>query len=90
MQPPRLLFSIISLIASGLVFGGQVNIDENIKDYNSIIQSIQAKDTDFITLIEIDLIEAEQLLLDDGIHITKHAHSYIAQEIYNLILKFMN
>lgn len=58
------------------------NIDTNIRDYNTIIESV----CDEYGIETIDPNICPNGLLNDGIHINKFAHKYIANELTQRIL----
>jgi len=65
--------------------------ENNIKEYNEIINRIAKEKRQIIELIDLYTIsEDEEILLHDGIHINKRGHQIIAENIYNKIQFLIN
>ena len=64
------------------------NFNSNICDYNNIIYDIYEKYENYIELIDFYKMTEENpnLLLDEGIHITKKAHSILSNILYKKII----
>ena len=60
--------------------------NNQILSYNEIIDKILKKDQKRISLLNLyELSKTNEILLDDGIHISKKAHQYIAKFILKII-----
>jgi lysophospholipase L1-like esterase len=63
---------------------------ENILKYNAVLENIANKYSRNIEIIDFYTLTQEkpELLLDDGIHITKDAHDLLAEILYTKITEF--
>lgn len=63
------------------------NFDKNITDYNKVIDSFVKKFKNKIDIIDLFSLtkDDEEILLADGIHISKYAHNLIAKKIKKIL-----
>jgi len=64
------------------------NFEKNILDYNKILKDIYSENSDFCELIDFhsETLKNKKLIIEDeGIHLTREGHRYLAGLIYNKI-----
>lgn len=63
------------------------DFEKNIRDYNNILEGLVLKNRDFCELVDVFSAtkENKDLMLDDGIHLSKAGHDFLAQTLYEKI-----
>ena len=63
------------------------NFEKNINNYNKIINSFSVKFANNVKILDLFSLSKikENVLLDDGIHISRETHITIAQELEKLL-----
>jgi len=65
------------------------NFDRNILEYNKVLNELVSENNDLCELIDFFSVtkENENFVLDEGIHLSKSGHDYLAQLLYEKIKK---